>query len=83
MSKFRSEDPSFRRISLLSALSVAGVAAVVYASTFANYVFPGDSARLLVQWAGIDVLAFPEFPLWGLFVKLFSGMSGISGKKSF
>ena len=78
MSKFRSEDPSFRRISLLSALSVAGVAAVVYASTLANYVFPGDSARLLVQWAGIDVLAFPEFPLWGLFVKLFSGMGDIS-----
>ena len=78
MSSFRSEDSSFRRASLLSALSVAGVAAVVYALTLANYVFPGDSARLLVQWAGIDALAFPEFPLWGLFVKLFAGAGDLS-----
>ena len=78
MSSFRSEDSSFRRASLLSALSVAGVAAVVYALTLANYVFPGDSARLLVQWAGIDVLAFPEFPLWGLFVNLFAGAGDLS-----
>ena len=73
MSNFRSQDSSFSRASLVSALSVAGVAAVVYALTLANYVFPGDSARLLVQWAGIDTLAFPEYPLWGLFVKLFAG----------
>ena len=73
MSNFRSQDSSFSRASLVSALSVAGVAAVVYALTLANYVFPGDSARLLVQWAGVDTLAFPEYPLWGLFVKLFAG----------
>ena len=78
MSNFRSEDPSFRKASLISALSVAGVAAVVYALTLANYVFPGDSARLLVQWAGIDVLAFPEYPLWGFFVKLFAGGGDLS-----
>ena len=78
MSRFRPEDSSFRRASLLSALSVAGIAAVVYALTLANYVFPGDSARLLVQWAGIDALAFPEFPLWGLFVKLFAGAGDLS-----
>ena len=78
MSNFRSEDSSFRRVSLISALSVAGVAAAVYALTLANYVFPGDSARLLVQWAGIDVLAFPEFPLWGYFVKLFAGGGDLS-----
>ena len=78
MSNFRSEDSSFRKASLVSALSVAGVAAVVYALTLANYVFPGDSARLLVQWAGIDVLAFPEYPLWGFFVKLFAGGGDLS-----
>ena len=78
MSKFRSEESSFLKASVISALSVAGVAAVVYALTLANYVFPGDSARLLVQWAGIDALAFPEYPLWGFFVKLFAGAGELS-----
>ena len=62
MANFRSEESSFRRASLVSALSVAGVAAAVYALTLANYVFPGDSARLLVQWSGIDALAAD--PVW-------------------
>ena len=78
MSKFRLEESSFRKTSLISALSVAGIAAVVYALTLASYVFPGDSARLLVQWAGIDALAFPEYPLWGYFVKLFTGAGELS-----
>ena len=78
MSTFRSEDASFRRTTLLAALAVAGVAAVVYAITLATYVFPGDSARLLVQWTGIDTLAFPDFPLWGYFVKLFGGAGALA-----
>ena len=78
MSKFRPEDASFSRSSLIAAFSVAGVAAAVYALTLANYVFPGDSARLLVQWTGIDTLAFPDYPLWGFFVRLFGGMGDLT-----
>ena len=78
MSKFRSETPAFKRASLVVSLAVAGVAAAVYAATLATYVFPGESARLLVQWAGIDTLEFPEFPLWGYFVKLFGGAGALS-----
>ncbi len=78
MSKFRSEDASFRRATLFASLAVAGVAAAVYGLTLATYVFPGDSARLLVQWTGIDTLAFPEFPLWGWFVKLFGGAGALT-----
>ena len=78
MAKFRTEDGSFTKTSIVAALSVAGVAAVVYAITLANYVFPGDSARLLVQWTGIDALAFPEYPLWGWFVKLFGGAGALA-----
>ena len=78
MSNFRSEDSSFRRATFFAALAVAGVAAIAYALTLANYVFPGDSARHLVQWAGIDTLDFPEFPLWGFFVKLFGGMGALT-----
>ncbi len=78
MSNFRPSDSSFSKASLFSALSVAGVAAIVYALTLANYVFPGDSARLLVQWSGIDTLTFPEHPLWGIFVKIFAGAGELS-----
>ena len=78
MSNFRPVDTGFRRTSLLASLAVAGLAAVVYALTLATYVFPGDSARLLVQWSGIDALAFPEYPLWGFFVRLFGGFGELS-----
>lgn len=78
MSGFRETDSSFRRGSLLAALAVAGVAAVVYALTLADYVFPGTSARMLVQWSGLDVLEFPKYPLWGYFVKLFGGAGPLS-----
>ena len=78
MARFRSEEASFRKASFISALSAAGIAAAVYALTLAGYVFPGDSARHLVQWAGIDVLSFPEYPLWGYFVKLFTGAGDLS-----
>ena len=78
MSKFRTEDASFRRASFLASVAIAGLAAVLYAFTLADYVFPGDSARLLVQWTGIDSLAFPEYPLWGWFVRLFGGAGALS-----
>ena len=78
MSNFRSVDAEFRRASFLASIAVAGIAAVVYALTLATYVFPGESARLLVQWTGIDALAFPDYPLWGFFVKLFGGLGALS-----
>lgn len=78
MSGFREMDSSFRRGSLLAALAVAGVAAIVYALTMADYVFPGTSARMLVQWSGLDVLEFPKYPLWGCFVKLFGGAGALA-----
>ena len=78
MSGFRDMDSSFRRSSFVAALAVAGAAALVYFVTLANYVFPGESARLLVQWTGVDALEFPEYPLWGYFVKLFGGAGALS-----
>ena len=63
MANFRTEEASFSRKTFFAALAAAGIAAVVYSLTLATYVIPGDSARLLVQWTGIDTLAFPEFPL--------------------
>lgn len=78
MSGFRETDSSFRRSAMLASLAVAGVAAVVYALTLADYVFPGTSARMLVQWSGMDALEFPKYPVWGFFVKLFGGAGSLA-----
>lgn len=51
------------------------VACVVYALTFADYVFPGESAQLFTQWVGMDALDLPLHPIWGWFVKAFAGVS--------
>ena len=83
MSNFRSEDSSFRRATFVAALAVMGVAAVVYALTLATYVFPGDSARHLVQWTGVDTLDFPEFPLWGFFVRSLSTLAVVVTPSTF
>ena len=78
MSGFRDADSSFRKGSMVAAFAVAAIAAVAYSLTLAGYMFPGNSARLLVQWTGIDVLEFPEYPLWGYFVKLFGDAGSLS-----
>ena len=56
-------------------LGVILLAALVYGLTLADYVFPGESARLVTQWTGMDALAFPEHPIWGRLVSLMAGLS--------
>ena len=57
------------------ALCAAAVATLVYALTFADYIFPGESTHLMAQWNGMDALAFPSHPIWGRFVRFFTGLS--------
>lgn len=59
----------------LCALGASLVALVVYAFTLAGYVFPGESAHLFTQWAGMDALSEPVHPLWGAVVKAVGGGS--------
>ena len=63
-----------RRLCVASALIML-LAAGVYALTLANYVFPGESARLVAQWTGTDSLSFPEHPIWGRLVSVVAGMT--------
>ena len=56
-------------------IGAALTAVVVYALTYANYIFPGESAHLMAQWNGMDALTFPRHPIWGRLVQMFSGMS--------
>ena len=57
------------------ALGAAGVAFIVYACTLATYMFPGEATHLMAQWNGMDALAFPSHPIWGRFVRFFTGLS--------
>lgn len=59
----------------LCALGASLVALVVYALTLAGYVFPGESAHLFTQWAGMDALSEPVHPVWGWIVKTVGGAS--------
>jgi Tfp pilus assembly protein PilF len=57
----------------LMAVCFGALAAVIYFASLAGYAYPGDSARLMALWRGLDASASPEFPLMALFVRLFGG----------
>ena len=56
----------------LVAVGLGIVAAVLYFASLAGYAYPGDSARLMALWRGLDAGAC-EYPLFAAFAKLFGG----------
>ena len=56
----------------LIALALGAVAAVLFFASLAGYAYPGDSARLIALWKGLDVGAC-EYPLMAAFAKLLGG----------
>ena len=62
-----------KRQNLLAALALAAVSAVIYFASLADYAFPGESARLMVFWRGLDVPDAPPYPLMAVFAKLLGG----------
>ena len=50
------------------------LAAVVYGLTLSKGVYPGESARLMTVYSGIDPLELPLHPLWGAIVRGLSGL---------
>ncbi len=52
--------------------ALAAVAAVLYFASMADYVYPGESARLAALWSGLDTSAFTMYPL----AKAFAGLFG-------
>ena len=49
------------------------MAAIVYFASMADYAFPGESARLMVYWRGIDTASVPPYPLMAVFATLLGG----------
>ena len=46
------------------------VAAILYFASMADYAFPGESARLMVYWRGIDAPSVPLYPLMAVFATI-------------
>ena len=57
----------------LFACSLGGAAAILYLASLAGYAFPGESARLMVYWQGLDVPDTPVYPLMAFFAKMLGG----------
>ena len=70
--------PSRPRGLWLLPLSVSALALVVFLPTLATYTYPGESAHLYAQWAGLDALDFPAHPVWAVAAKAFAAFSAIS-----
>ncbi len=49
------------------------VAAVLYFASTADYAFPGESAKLISTWKGLELAAKPLYPFMALFAKLLGG----------
>ena len=54
------------------------LAAVVYGLTLSKGVYPGESARLMALYSGIDPLQLPLHPVWGMIVSSLSTGAGVS-----
>ncbi|MBR2839643.1 MAG: tetratricopeptide repeat protein [Kiritimatiellae bacterium] len=54
------------------------VAAVLYFASMADYAFPGESARLMACWRGIDVPEIPPYPLMAVFAAMFGAGNALA-----
>lgn len=65
-----------KKIDWFFALAIGAVTAFVYWCCLANYVYPGQSASLIVAWKGLDVSSLGEYPVMKSFASLF-GVSNL------
>ena len=63
-----------KKNSLLAlSLALGVLAAVVYFASLAGYAYPGESARLMALWRGLDAGGATERPLMAAFARLLGG----------
>ena len=61
-----------RKIDWFLSAGLGLLAAVVYGLTLSKGVYPGESARLMTVYSGIDPLELPLHPVWGMIVSQLS-----------
>ena len=69
MTKFKSSKSGL--VDWMIAGVLGSIAAVLYFSTMSGYAFPGESARLMVHWRGLDLAVVNEYPLMAVFAGIF------------
>ncbi len=67
-----------RKLDLLVTAGLGFLAAVVYFMTLTKGVFPGESARLMAVFGGLEPLDLPRQPIWGLIVSWLSTLDVFS-----
>ncbi len=68
----RPQNKKLTAVDWLIAGVLAVVAAILYFASLANYIYPGESARLSALWNGLDASTFTMYPL----AKAFAGLFG-------
>ena len=53
----------------IMAVALGILAAILYLASMADYVFPGESVKLMTCWRGLDTPAIPPHPLMALFAR--------------
>lgn len=68
-----SKKPGGTLANWIDATIVAVVAAIAYFPSVADYAFPGEGARLMTLWAGLDAVPIAPHPVMRLFAGFFGG----------
>jgi len=67
-----------RKIDWLLSAGLGLLAAVAYGLTLSKGVYPGESARLMAVYSGIEPLELPLHPVWGMIVSCLSTWSAFT-----
>ena len=57
---------------------VSAVAAIMFLASVATYAYPGDGARLMAIWQGLDFASVAPYPLMAVFAKLLGAGNAIA-----
>jgi len=72
---FKAIPSDMRKSDAMWSVGLGLLAAAVYGMTLSRGVFPGESARLMAVFSGIEPLELPLHPIWGAIVSWLSTVS--------
>ena len=75
MSGFKVFSPEKNRSDCFLIAAVGVLAALVYGLTLSTGAFPGESAKLMSVYSGVEPLALPVHPVWGAIATWLSSLS--------
>ena len=75
---FKKADVSFKRIDWLIAAAFAAAGALLFYASMAPYAYPGQSAKLMAVWRGLDVSAYVPHPFMRAVSSLFGYGNALS-----